>query len=244
MIDDRVVFEGDTTTGHFIVTDTIYAGRPARVLYSGNHHAAQSGEATDDKPELLFDYNERFMELVRGLRPQRVLLIGGGAFALPKALNREFPRIKLDVVEIDGKLYELAQTYFDYKPTRRTHIYIEDGLKFLQTTTEQYDLIIVDAFTNDSVPPSLQTTTTASLAAHHLRSGGVAAMNLIAAYYGERSAALQRQLDAFKAAFSTIDVYPAGHGQSLWLPQNFIVIAQNGTRNLQPHLRYAALSHE
>lgn len=242
MTDDGVVFEGDTATGHFIVTDTTYAGRPARVLYSGNHHAAQSGEATDGKPELLFDYNERFIELIRGLRPQRVLLIGGGAFGLPKAMSREFPRMRLDVVEIDGKLYEFAQTYFGYKPTRCTQVFITDGLEFLQTTTEMYDLIIVDAFTNDMVPPSLQTVAFAKLIARHLRHGGVAAMNLIAAYYGQRSASLQRQLDAFKTVFNTVQVYPAGQSQSLWIPQNFIVTAQNDTRDLQPHLRYAALT--
>src|SRR6476469_4412698 len=100
MADEGILVEGDTQHGHYVVADTIYSGRPARVLYSGNHQAAQSGVAKDDNPDLLFDYNQRFIELVRGLLPKKILLIGGGALSLPKALLEEFPEVSLDVVEL------------------------------------------------------------------------------------------------------------------------------------------------
>jgi spermidine synthase len=242
MTENKVLFEGDTAYGHYLVVDTIYSGRPARVLFSGTRQAAQSGEARDDKPELLFDYNERFMELVRGLKPRRILLIGGGAFTLPKALQAELPDGILDVVELDGKLFDIAQAHFDFKPAPQTHVYIGDGREFLQNTSEQYDLILIDAFMHDVVPEPLQTVEAAKDLEQHLRPGGLVAMNIIAAYYGQRSAVLRRQIAAFQTAFSAIQIFPAGRGQSLWIPQNFLLTTQNSHRELQEYLRYEALS--
>src|ERR1700752_3186245 len=87
VIHKTVRFEGETPYGHYTVVDTTYSNRPARVLYSGREfRTAQSGIALDDQDEMLFDYNQRFLELARGLEPKRALLIGGGAFTLPKRL--------------------------------------------------------------------------------------------------------------------------------------------------------------
>jgi len=236
-----VLFEGDSEYGHYIVADTIYAGRPARVLYSGQHEAAQSGAARDDKPELLFDYNQRFMELVTGLEPKRVLLIGGGAFTLPKALMEAWPSLELDVVELDPLLLPLARRYFDFKPTKRVQVFQTDGADFLQQTSEVYDLIMIDAFTHTTVPATLQSRAAASQFRDHLRPGGVVAMNCIATYHGLRSAVLQRQISAFRTAFSRLEMFPASPDQSLWLLQNFIVTAHNTGPELRAYFRYQPL---
>jgi len=237
----RVVFEGDTELGHYQIVDTIYTGRPARVLYSGHRQAAQSGVALDDKDELLFDYNERFMELIRGLSPRRILLIGGGAFTLPRAINQEFPSMHLDVVELDKQLYDLATQYFSFQPTKFTRLYFEDGFDYLQRAQERYDLIILDVFLHATIPTIFQDSQFTETLPAHLRKGGVVAMNIIAGYYGERGAGLRRQIEAFQVAFSDIQLYPAGREPSLWLPQNFILTAQNDSRDLQPLLRFARL---
>jgi spermidine synthase len=239
--DDGVLFEGETEHGYYRVVDTNYSGRPARVLYSGQYQAAQSGLARDGRPDLLFDYNQRFMELVRGLLPDSVLIIGGGAFTLPKALIEEFPDMRLDVVELDGKLLDIAREYFEFMPSNRTGVYVGDGRKFLDSTKKKYDMIIVDAFTHTTIPESLTTMDAAATFAGHLTPNGVLAMNIIATYHGPRSIALKDEIRMLDDAFADLQVYPASSSISLWTPQNFILAAQHERRDLGPHIRYGRL---
>lgn len=242
MTNDTVVFATDTDFGHYEVLDTVYGGRPARVLYSGHRQAAQSGVAQDGKPELLFDYNERFMELIRGLRPRRILLLGGGACTLPQAIVQEFPGTELDIVELDGALLDIARKYFDFAPSKQVAMHVDGGAAYLARTNKTYDMILLDVFANATVPPTFQTDEVTQHLAHALREGGIVAMNIIAGYYGERAAVLRRQVAAFQSTFSNVQLFPAGHEPSLWLPQNFILTCQNGQRNLQPLLRYSSLA--
>lgn len=241
MARDTVLFAADTAFGQYEVIDTVYGGRPARVLYSGHRQAAQSGVARDGGAELLFDYNERFMELVRRLRPSRLLLLGGGAFTLPHALMHEFPALVIDVIELDPELPAIAQKYFDFVPSERVHVHIGGGAEYLAQTAQVYDMVLLDVFVSAAVPPVFQSADTAHNLARCLRRSGVVAMNIIASYYGERAAVLRRQIAAFSAAFADIQLYPAGHEPSLWLPQNFILVAQHGPRDLAPFLRYDRL---
>lgn len=236
-----VLFRGDTAFGHYEVLDTIYDGRPARVIYSGDRIAAQAGIARDDDPELLFDYNQRFFELIAGLKPKRLLVIGGGVYTLPMAVLAAFPDIMVTAVEIDAELDAIATKFFGLKPDPRLHIIHMDGREFLNTNGTPYDMIVVDAFINVDVPRSLVTKEAAIQYHRNLRRGGIVAMNIISAYQG-RNEILRRQYRAFRAAFRRVEVYPAGKGYALTLPQNLLIIGQKG-RNQKPgaYLRYASL---
>jgi spermidine synthase len=240
-MDDGVLYEGDTELGHYQVVDTVYSGRPARVLYSGAHQAAQSGMALDDNSELLFDYNERFMELCRGLLPHRALLIGGGACTFPKALLEEFPDITLDIVEIDGQLIDLAKQFFDFIPSSKTSIYTDDAKNVLTSLSGNYDAIYIDAFTHTTVPAFLQSVEMTTRLLTLLNKKGAVAMNIIAAYSGVRADVLKRQVAAFQAAFERIEIFPASANQSLWLPQNFVLTAHNRQTSLEGYVRHAPI---
>lgn len=242
MSDGGLLFEGDSKFGHYQVADTVYLGRPARVLYSGDHRAAQSALAKDDRPELPFDYNERFLELARSLRPDRMLLIGGGACTLPRAVLKEFPEIAIDIVEPDRLLLDLARKYFDFEPSKHTKLCVDDGRHYLEATTKSYDLVFIDAFADTIIPQSLQTEQAVSSLKRCLDPTGTVAMNVIAAGYGERSTILIRLVNAFQTIFNNVQVFPASSSISLWTPQNFILTAQNDTKDLHQYLRYGALS--
>ena len=120
---DTILFDGDTAFEHYQVIDTIYEGRPARVLYSGRRGTAQSGIATDGKPELLFDYNQRFTELLESIPAKHVLLIGGGAYTLPRAIVQQFPDLQIDVVELDPGLKAIAERFFGLQASDRLRIF-------------------------------------------------------------------------------------------------------------------------
>lgn len=236
-----MLYEGEGAYGRYQVIDMIYAGRPACILYGADRQAAQSGIAWDGG-DMLFDYNQRFLELVRGLKPRRLLLIGGGAFTLPQAIAKTLPTLRQDIVERDGLLLDIAVRYFDFQQAPGIRVHITDGRQFLDETRTTYDLILVDAFDNAVVPGSLQSAE-AMLAMHRaLRAGGTLAMNYIAAYNGARAAGLHSVIAAMRGVFSSVTLFPASNGYSVWTPQNFILTARNSERDLSTYLRYAPLA--
>jgi spermidine synthase len=238
---DKILFDGDTELEHYQVIDTIYEGRQARVLYSGQRHTAQSGVATDGQSDLLFDYNQRFVELLQSVPAQRLLLIGGGAFTLPIALLSDFPNLAIDVIEIDPGLTAIAERYFGLKPSARLNIITADGADFLQENTEPYDVILIDAFSNASVPASLTSEEAVQTVHRSLTSDGVVAANIISPYYGPNAQLIREQAQLYSQYFKTVDIYPAGRSLfSLWLPQNLVLVAQKG-KSYDIQLRYGKL---
>lgn len=233
-----VLYETNTEFGHYQVADTMYMGRPARVLYSGNNDAAQSGVAKDGKDTLLFDYNQRFLELIRGVRPKRILILGGGAFTLPAALMHEFPEMDIDVVELDEGLFDIAQKYFDFQPNSHVQVHIGDGRRFLMTNQRSYDMIVVDVFSHASIPESFQTLEFVASLRRCLNKKGVAAMNVIASMEGKRSTVLRRIHEAMQATFVYVEIFPANRTISSWIAQNYIVVAGHGDHDAALYLTY------
>ncbi len=218
------LYSGSSTYGSYRVVDTIYNNRPARVLY-GSDNSPQSGVARDDDPELLFDYNQRFMEMIMSRQPHKLLVIGGGACTLPTAAHTLFPNLAIDVVEIDGLLIELARQYFDLPDSPRLRTFVGDAMQYLQTTSTKYDMIIVDAFSGYIVPPHLLQQSTIFAYRQHLTKTGVVTINFIAEYKRHRPSIAQEIVAAFSEVFPCTAVYQSDpdyrHGED----QNLILAA-------------------
>jgi len=225
----QLLWEGDTPRGHYQVIDTLYDGRKSRVLYSGDRQAAQSGIPKDDNPRLLFDYNQRMFEIVTALKPRAMLVVGGGVFTLPTALLHELPALHIDAVEPDEGLTELAERFFDLPDDDRLRIYNTDGRSFLREHPDRYDLIFIDAYMHTTIPRELKTRQAFAAYHAHLKSGGLLTMNVISGYEGQHARVLKEVCAAAKLSFDSVDLYLAGSGYSLWLPQNFVLTAQSGT---------------
>lgn len=239
----QLVYETDTSYGHYQVWDILYDDRPARVLYSGQRQTAQSGMAVDDNANLLFDYNQRFYELVTGLLPKRLLLIGGGTYTLPMALLAALPMIEIDVVEINDQLIAIAERFFGLHTDSRLQIMHQDGRAFLETNASRYDVILIDAFLNADTPESLTQVAAVALIKQRLTANGVVAFNSIASFFGSRSDNLHQRMAALATSFDDRAVFPAGTGLSLWLPQNLLLVAQAGKHHpVESYLRYPMLS--
>ena len=107
--------------------------------------------------------------------PGNLLLIGLGGGSVAKAFARHGWRI--DSVEIDRVVTEIA--YRDFGLTAsETEIFHMDGRRYLTTTDERYDVIIVDAFGSSSIPFHLVTREAFALMAARLEPGGVVAINV------------------------------------------------------------------
>lgn len=237
---EQVIHSFDSDYGHYQVVDLVYGGRPARVLFSGNQEAAQSGIATDDNSELLFDYNERFLELALELQPQRILLIGGGVYTLPMALLKDLPDTYIDVVELDKALLPVAQEYFGLTPSERLEVFHDHGRAYLHSTTKTYDLIILDAFNHTEIPVELASVEATQAIRKILNPGGVVAINIISSYYGRHNTITRNLWAAYKQCFKHLSLAPASNDQSLWLPLNLVLQASDTEPSLA-ELRYERL---
>jgi spermidine synthase len=146
------------------------------------------------------------------------------------------PVAHIDVVELDGALVTLAERYFDLVISDKLQVITGDGRAYLDSTTKQYDLVIIDAFSHVQMPLELATRQAAAAVARVLKPGGVAAMNIIAAYRGRRTTPLVRLCAAFSAAFKQCSLFPANTTYSAWTAQNFILIGQQ--QGPAPQLRF------
>jgi spermidine synthase len=227
-----ILYEIDTDFDHYQVIDMVYVGRKARVLFSGQRSAAQSGIPRDAVHTMLFDYNQRFLDLINYLKPQNILLIGGGAFTLPMEILKYFPGTKIDVVERDAQLKIIAERFFGLKPHKNLNIIFNEGREYLQHTDENYDLVLIDAFSRSTIPKSLATREFVQLLSSRLSKKGTAAVNIISSYHGPKDQALKVQYATYKSVFRHIDIFSADTSLSLWLSQNFLQISTN--RRLKP----------
>jgi len=117
----------------------------------------------------------------------RVLVIGLGGGTIVKRMWRDYPWMRIDAVEIDPEIVEIAYELFALPRDERIRVFVGDGRDFLAESAEEYDLVIVDAFDDDRVPQRLLTEEFMRIAHDHLAADGVLAYNFIGALYGPRS---------------------------------------------------------
>ena len=110
-------------------------------------------------PDLLeFDYQKFALSSLYAVpKPQKILVLGLGGGTLIKALMDLLPQAKIDVVEINDAIFEVAKEYFSFKPNVNTSVVISDGYEFVKKQAQdpalkKYDLIILDAFDKDYIP--------------------------------------------------------------------------------------------
>jgi spermidine synthase len=112
--------------------------------------------------------------------PRRMLVIGNAGGTIARAYGRFYPGVRIDGVEIDGKLNDVARRFFGAEENPRLRLITADGRPFLERSDERYDLIVVDAYRQPYVPFQLATQEFFQLAREHLRPGGALALNVAA----------------------------------------------------------------
>jgi spermidine synthase len=90
-------------------------------------------------------------------KPGRALLVGLGGGTLPRFLQRHFPEVEVDAVDIDPVVVEVAQKLFAVRETDHLHLYVDDGRAFIEKTQRPYDVIFLDAYNAKEIPYALAT---------------------------------------------------------------------------------------
>jgi len=169
----------------------------------------QSGMYTDDPFRTRFEYSD-YLQLPLAYRPEtsRILYIGLGGGSAPKRTWRDFPATRIDVVELDPEVVEVAYEYFAVPRDPRLRVEVEDGRRFLAGNQGPWDAIVIDAFYSDAIPFHLATREFLELARSRLAPGGTVATNIIGAVRGPDSRLFRSMLRTYRAVFPTVAIHP------------------------------------
>ncbi|XP_055480658.1 eEF1A lysine and N-terminal methyltransferase [Psammomys obesus] len=110
-----------------------------------HHKAMIAGLALLRNPELLLE------------TPLTLLVVGLGGGSLPLFIHDHFPKSRIDAVEIDPSMLEVATQWFGFSQSDRMKVHIADGLDYITSLAggearPHYDVIMFDV---DSKDPTL-----------------------------------------------------------------------------------------
>lgn len=227
---NTTVFAADGVYDNIIIYDGLYDGKRARFLQ-------QSTDASSamylDSPELVYAYS-KYYDAYKAVKPdiKTALVIGGGAYSVPKALLQADPDVVVDVAEIEPEIFEISKRYFLVPDDKRLVNHVEDGRRFLADSNKQYDVIFVDAF-HTSIPSHLTTVEFFQLSKSKLASDGVFIMNIIGSLRDETPSFLLSELKTFRSVYNNNNVF-AVYSPSYNQEQNVMLVGYNTDKRIDP----------
>ena len=179
----------------------------------------------------VYDYTD-YLQLGLAYNPsaKNMLFLGLGGGSAPKRVWRDFPKLDLQVVEIDPVVVKVARKYFHVPTDPRLAITVQDGRRYLATHEKRWDVIAIDTFYSDGIPFHLATYEFMQLARSRLAPGGVIVTNLIGSVAGEGSKLFRSVYRTYRAVFPTVAVHPvnAGYPFDPTSVMNIILVATEG----------------
>ncbi|MCI5058097.1 MAG: fused MFS/spermidine synthase [Flavobacteriales bacterium] len=196
-----------------------------RVLQLNNHI---NGAIYLDSNELVYEYNQVYFKLISELQPKKILILGGGAFNLPRYLSSNYGFDQLDIVEIDPKLVDLSVKHFAFEKSKNVNIYVEDARNFLLKNSNSYDLIIWDVFTSPLTAPYQMTTSEClDLMNKNLNPNGSILSNILGSLEGQKSIFLRGIVNTGNLKFKNISLFPVYELKDRHRSQNIILRLSN-----------------
>ena len=144
-------------------------------------------------------------------------MIGGAGFSYPRYFVYKYPDKKIDVVEIDEKVIEIAKKYFNLdnvlndkkiNAKERFNVICNDGRIYLNTCSKKYDAIMNDAFLGLTPPASLTTLEAIQNVKKCLNEGGIYAINVVGSLEGKDSRFFRAEINTLKQVFNNVYIIP------------------------------------
>jgi spermidine synthase len=124
------------------------------------------------------------------------LILGMGTGTYARQLRQYYPKMSIQGVEIDQSITNLAGKYFDEPSNIPVSTY--DGRAWLEASDEKFDVIMVDAYQDITIPFQMSSQEFFSSVRQHLNPGGVMVvnMNMISDGEGSINQALQATISS------------------------------------------------
>ena len=105
-----------------------------------------------------------------------VLVLGMGTGTFATQSNRYFDNVNIEGVEIDNKIIDLSRKYFDLDEKVKVTAY--DGRAYLNVNKKKYDVIMVDAYQDITIPFQMSSVEFFEKVREHLTDKGVMVVNI------------------------------------------------------------------
>ena len=171
-----------------------------------------------------FIYHEMITHVPMAVNPEisDILVIGAGDGGVVRELTRYDSIKRIDMVEIDKLVVDVCREYLPQTACKlddpRVNICYEDGLKFVRSKYNEYDLIIVDSTDPFGPGEDLFTKEFYGNCYKALNASGIMVNQHESPYYPNDALAVQRAHKLIKSVFpiatvyqAHIPTYPSGH---------------------------------
>lgn len=132
----------------------------------------------DELTGLYYDYAMAAPLMLQGKKASDmdVLILGMGTGTYATQCKKYFGDMNIEGVEIDEKITKLSRKYFSLSDEVPVTTY--DGRAFLNATDKKYDVIMVDAYQDITIPFQMSSVEFFQLVKHHLNKNGVMVVNM------------------------------------------------------------------
>lgn len=171
----ELLYEGESIYNYLQVKET-----DRSVILSTNVlFGVQSIMKKDDSlTGMYYDYAlaAPFMAGIPSKDSADILVLGMGTGTYAGQCLKYFDNVSVEGVEIDGKITELAEEYFHLPDSVQVTTY--DGRAFLQAVEQKYDVIMVDAYQDITIPFQMSSVEFFTLVKEHLTDDGIMVVNM------------------------------------------------------------------
>lgn len=191
-------------------------------------HLVHSFVVLEDPTHLEYPYEKIYAEMAKYIspegRPISAMFIGGGGYTFPRYLESLYPGSRLDVVEIDPGVTQVAYQWLGLPLTSTIRSFNEDARQFVtrESPREQYNLVLGDAFNDLSVPYHLTTLEFSQRVSQFLQPDGLYLINVIDSY--GKGSFLKAFTNTLTKVFPYVYVTAPGYGWE-WSSSTFVIVA-------------------
>lgn len=188
----------------------------------GNFFTLDGLMMVTEKDEFIYHDMIVHVPMATNRKIKNVLVIGAGDGGTVRELTRYNTIEKIDMVEIDKMVVDVCRKFFPQTACKlddpRVKLYFEDGLKFVRSKENSYDLIIVDSTDPFGPGEGLFTKEFYGNCYKALKEDGILVNQHESPYYQEYAKSMQRAHKRIRELFPVCRVYqahipsyPSGH---------------------------------
>jgi spermidine synthase len=164
--------------------------------------------------------------------PSNYLVLGGGAYTIPRHVHQAYPDLAITTVEVEPHLLSLAYDYFEYQKSPNLTNITSDARLFLQSRTTKYDVIFSDVMNSGHyIPPHLLTVEFFTTLQNSLAPGGVIMLNYIGSLDTAGTTMTGSVLRTISTVFENYQLYAMEDTKTKRL-QNILIVLRHAKEDI------------
>ena len=230
-----VIFQKETNYYDARVIDVVLStyGKSRILALDFDFHSIQAEKETQQYTEMY----PVFSNLKKDIN--KILVIGAGAYTLPKYFKNYYKDASVSVIEMDPEMINIGNDFFDLKKYDIKTI-VGDAKVVINKNQEKYDVIFGDAYNSFiSVPWYLLTKEWNDKIKERLNENGIYAINFIGSVSGLKSEFANSVLNTFKISFPNYYIFAFGKNPED--VQNIVFLGIKGDRPINDEEFYKKL---